>query len=154
MSLTDELQKLNDLKQSGALSDPEYQQAKEALLAQNQPIRQPATALDANTWGVLIHLSQFCAYLIPFAGFIAPLILWLIKKDDSEIINRHGKIVLNWLFTEFILVTLCGLLFFVFIGIPMLFIVIAMGIIFPVIGAIKASNGELWPYPFSIRFFK
>ena len=26
-------------------------------------------------------------------------------------------------------------------------------LIFPIIGAIKANDGEVWPYPLSIRFF-
>ncbi|MDD3277229.1 MAG: DUF4870 domain-containing protein, partial [Kiritimatiellales bacterium] len=102
MSLADELQKLNDLKQTGAISDPEFQQAKETLLAQNRP-EQPATVLDVNTWGVFLHLSQFLTYLIPLAGIIAPIILWQVKKDESEIVDRHGKIVMNWLLTELIL---------------------------------------------------
>lgn len=153
MSFADELQKLNDLKQVGALSEPEYQQAKETLLAQNRPA-EPRAVLDSNTWGVFIHLSQFLAYLLPLAGIIAPIILWQLKKDESVIIDRHGKIVMNWLLTEFILLIIAGMLCFVLIGFPLLFILTAVGIIFPIIGAIKASSGEIWPYPFSIRFFK
>lgn len=154
MNLAGEFQKLNDLKQSGALSEQEYQRAKEILLATEKPVNLPSAMLDANTWGVFIHLSQFMTYLLPLGGIIVPLVLWQIKKDQSEIIDRHGKIVMNWILTELILAILCGLLFFVLIGIPLLFVVIAMGIIFPIIGAVKASTGEIWPYPFSIRFFK
>ncbi len=153
MSLADELQKLNDLKQAGAISEPEYQQAKESLLAQNRPA-EPLAVLDSNTWGVFIHLSQFLAYLLPLAGIIAPIVLWQLKKDESEIINLHGKIVMNWLLTEFILLILAVMLCFVLIGFPLLLILTAVGIVFPIIGAVKASKGDIWPYPFSIRFFK
>jgi len=153
MSLADEIQKLNDLKQSGALSEPEYQQAKETLLMQNRPAETLAV-LDSNTWGVFIHLSQFLFYLLPIAGIIAPIILWQLKKDESAIINRHGQIVLNWLLTELILFLIAAPLCLILIGFPLIFLISAAGIIFPIIGAIKASNGEIWPYPFSIRFFK
>ena len=153
MSLADEIQKLNDLKQAGAISEPEYQQAKETLLAQNRPA-EPLAVLDANTWGVFIHLSQFLAYLLPLAGIIAPIVLWQLKKDESEIINLHGKIVMNWLLTEFILLILAVMLCFVLIGFPLLLILTAVGIVFPIIGAVKASKGEIWPYPCSIRFLK
>jgi uncharacterized Tic20 family protein len=153
MSLADELQKLNDLKQAGAISEPEYQQAKESLLAQNRPA-EPLAVLDSNTWGVFIHLSQFLAYLLPLAGIIAPIVLWQLKKDESEIINLHGKIVMNWLLTEFILLILAVMLCFVLIGFPLLLILTAVGIVFPIIGAVKASKGDIWPYPCSIRFFK
>lgn len=154
MNLVNELEKLNELKQSEAISKQEYQQAKDSLLAQHCPEPAPAPVLDVNTWGVFIHLSQFLAYLIPLAGIIAPIILWQLKKNESTVIDQHGKIVLNWILTEFILFFICGLLVFIVIGIPMLFVVGAIGLIFPIIGTIKAGNGEIWPYPCSIRFFK
>ncbi|HNX53786.1 MAG TPA: DUF4870 domain-containing protein [Pontiellaceae bacterium] len=153
MSLADEIQKLNDLKQAGAISEQEYQQAKDKLLGTSgQP--GPRPALDANSWGLFIHLSQFFAYLLPLAGLIVPLILWQIKKDESALIDRHGKIVMNWLLTEFILLLIIIPLCFILIGFPLLFILALLGIVFPIIGAIKAGNGEVWPYPCSIRFFK
>jgi uncharacterized Tic20 family protein len=153
MSLADDIRKLNELQQSGALSEQEFQQAKESLLAQNRPTG-TSPVLDTTTWGVLIHLSQFLTYLIPLAGIIAPIILWQIKKDESEIIDRHGKIVANWLITEFILLLAAIPLCFVLVGIPLLFIVSVAAIVFPIIGAVKAGDGKLWPYPCSIRFFK
>ena len=153
MNLVNELEKLNELKQSEAISEQEYQQAKDALLAQHAP-QTPVTVLDANTWGVLVHLSQFCTYLFPLAGIVVPLILWQIKKEESAIIDRHGKIVMNWLLTEFILLLIAGILCFVLIGFSLVFLISLAGIIFPIIGAIKASNGEIWAYPCSIRFFK
>lgn len=152
MSLADEIQKLNELKQSGAISEQEYQQAKDTLLA-NRPA-EPRPALDVNSWGLFIHISQFFAYLLPIAGLVVPLILWQIKKDQSEIIDRHGKVVMNWILTEFILLLIIAPLCFILIGFPLLFILAVLGIVFPIIGAIKAGNGEVWPYPCSIRFFK
>lgn len=156
MSLADEIQKLNDLKQAGAISEQEYQNAKESLLAQNRPAepKPPCAPLDANTWGLCLHLSQFMTYVIPLAGLIVPLILWQVKKDESAVIDRHGRIVMNWIFTEFILLLIIAPLCFILIGLPLLFILGVLGIVFPIIGAIKAGNGEVWPYPCSIRFLK
>ncbi|MEI7850221.1 MAG: DUF4870 domain-containing protein [Kiritimatiellales bacterium] len=153
MSLADEIQKLNDLKQSGAISEQEYQDAKESLLAKPAPT-EPRPALDVNTWGLFLHLSQFMAYVLPLAGLIVPLVLWQVKKDESAVIDRHGRIVMNWIFTEFILLLIIIPLCFILIGFPLLFILGVLGIVFPIIGAIKAGNGEVWPYPCSIRFFK
>lgn len=156
MSLADEIQKLNDLKQTGALSEQEYQDAKESLLAQNRPAEPnpPCGALDVNTWGLFLHLSQFMTYVIPLAGLIVPIVLWQVKKDESAIIDRHGKIIVNWILTEIILLLLIAPLCFILIGFPLLFILGVLGIVFPIIGAIKAGNGEVWSYPCSIRFFK
>ncbi len=153
MSLADEIQKLNDLKQSGAISEQEYQDAKDTLLAKPAPT-EPRPALDVNTWGLFLHLSQFMTYILPLAGLIVPLVLWQVKKDESAIIDRHGKIVMNWILTEFVLLLIIAPLCFILIGFPLLFILGVLGIVFPIIGAIKAGNGEIWPYPCSIRFFK
>ena len=156
MSLADEIHKLNELKQAGAISEQEYQEAKESLLAQIRPAepKPPCTAVDVNTWGLFLHLSQFFTYILPLAGLIVPLILWQVKKDESAIIDRHGRIVMNWILTEFILLLLIVPLCFILIGFALLFILSVLAIVFPIIGAIKAGNGEVWPYPCSIRFFK
>jgi len=47
-----------------------------------------------------------------------------------------------------------GFLCFVIIGIPLFMALVAVGIVFPIVGAVKANNGEVWPYPCSIAFFK
>ena len=148
MSLTEELQKLSDMKQAGSISEQEYQAAKQQILTK------PPITFDENTWGLFIHLSQFLTYVLPLAGIIAPIILWQIKKDESKIIDWHGKIVMNWLLTEFIFLLIFIPMCIVLIGIPFVALAGLAGIIFPIIGAIKAGNGQIWPYPFSIRFFK
>ena len=153
MSLADELQKLNELKQSEAISEQDYEQAKDALLAQNRLPGSPMT-LDSNTWGAMIHLSQFCAYLLPLAGIIVPLVLWQMKNDESPIIDRHGKIVMNWILSQFVYLIIAGILCFILIGFPLFILLSIVGLVFPIIGTIKAGQGEIWPYPCSIPFFK
>ena len=160
MSIAEEIQKLNDLKQSGAISEDEYQQAKQSLLRQHQTAGEKLgkaggdISSDVNMWSMFIHLSQFCGYVIPLAGLIVPIVLWQIKKSDSEIIDKHGRIVVNWIITEFIYGIVFALLCLIIIGIPLLFALVVVGIVFPIIGGIKANNGEVWPYPLSIKFFR
>lgn len=160
MSIADEIGKLNELKQSGAITEQEYQKAKESLLAGKQPagdnFKQPFSGLsaDANMWGMFIHLSQFCGYVVPLAGLIVPIVLWQIKKNDSDVIDQHGRIVANWIITAFILALVFLLLCFVVIGVPLLIVLAVVSVVFPIIGAVKASNGEVWTYPCSIAFFK
>ena len=103
MSVADEIEKLSRLKESGALTDQEFQEAKASLLKNTQPpgdkLKQAVdhVARDTNLWGMFIHLSQLCGYVIPLAGFIVPIILWQVKKDESEVIDQHGRIVTNWI---------------------------------------------------------
>lgn len=108
---------------------------------------------DPNVWGTLIHLSQLFAYFIPLLGLAVPFILWQTKKKKSDIIDQHGRIVANWIFTELLLSVVVILSSFLGIGKPFLILLIIVGIIFLFIGAVKAINGKFWIYPCSIKFF-
>lgn len=155
MSIADEIEKLNALRQSGAITEEEYQAAKAALLREGERVAGeplPAKPLDQNTWAMLLHISQFSGFIIPFAGFIVPIVLWQIKKEQGAAIDRHGRIIANWLITALIAASVFWVLSFILIGIPLLLILAFLCVIFPIIGAIKASNGEAWSYPLSYRF--
>jgi len=160
MSTVDDIEKLHTLRSSGAISEEEYQEAKQALLPKLQTeVTVPAgatltTPAKVNEWAMLLHLSQFAGFLVPMAGLAAPIVMWQMKKDESEIIDQHGKNVVNWIVTELIAGITFFVLSFVVIGIPLLIALGVVGLIFPIVGGIKASNGEIWPYPLSIKFFK
>ena len=160
MNISDEMEKLHNLKESGALTEEEYEKAKKSLLEKSQPgygaagETKAAVSSDANMWAMFIHLSQFCGYFIPLAGLIVPIVLWQIKKDEFPSIDIHGRIVVNWIITEIILGIVFFILIFVLVGIPLLIVLGILGIIFPIVGAVKANNGETWVYPCSIRFFR
>jgi uncharacterized Tic20 family protein len=159
MNIAEELERLENLKQRGALSEEEYQKAKEALLRQGEPISTKLSSAlnqvttDVNLWSMFIHLSQLCGYLLPLAGLVVPIILWQVKKNDSPLIDQHGRVVTNWIISSLIYYVVAGLLTFVFIGIPLLFVLVLICIVFPIVGGIRANNGEVWQYPMSIKFF-
>ena len=158
MGIAEEIEKLNKLRQDGTLSEDEFRKAKESILSQDQPApghfyETPGrSSLDVNVWSMYIHLSQFCAYIVPVLGLVVPIVLWQMKKDESEIIDKHGKIVLNWILSAFIYGIVCGLLCLVIIGFLLLPVLAVLVIVFPIIGGIKANSGEVWPYPLSINF--
>ena len=127
MSIADELEKLNKLRIDGAISEEEYRESKEALLKKQNNI----------SFG---------------AGIIVPIVLWLMKKNDSEVIDEHGCNVVNWMISAFIYALVFGLLSVLLIGIPLLIILCIVAIIFPIVGAVKANDGEVWRYPFTITF--
>jgi uncharacterized Tic20 family protein len=159
MSLADEISRLNELKGSGALTEEEFLAAKAKLIAETTPPPTPPTlaassGINVNQWCMFIHFSQFAGYIIPFAGLVAPIIIWQMKKDESPIIDRHGKIVVNWIITAVIGFAICFVLAFVLIGIPLMVILGIVSVVFGVIGGIKAGNGEAWDYPMTIRFIK
>lgn len=107
-----------------------------------------------HTMGMLCHLLSFCGYIFPFGNVIGPLIIWVIKKDEDAFVDATGKEVLNFQISMSIYALICTLLIMVFIGIILLPIVIIANIIYTIIAAIKANEGHIYEYPFSIKFFK
>jgi uncharacterized Tic20 family protein len=159
MNIADELQKLQQLRDSGAISDEEFAQAKAKLLTT------PSSGMDAlfgststeqrtRQWAMLLHFSHFAGILIPLGGFIVPILIWQIQKEKLPGIDEHGKIVVNWIISSVLYWILSVLLVAVLIGIPMLAVMAVLVVAFPIIGGIKANNGEAWKYPLSIPFFK
>lgn len=147
----DQIEKLNELKEKGMISQEEYDQAKARVLGAN-PRATSIAPMDNRTYSMLLHLSQLCGYVVPVGGWVAPLVLWLIRRDDPYI-NEQGKVVFNWIISAFIYLVICIVLWFLVIGI---FLTAALGIasvIFIVIGAIRAQNGTIQNYPMSIPFF-
>ncbi|RME94004.1 MAG: DUF4870 domain-containing protein, partial [Verrucomicrobia bacterium] len=105
-------------------------------------------------WAMILHLSVFAGYIVPLAGLVAPIVIWQVKKSQLPGIDIHGKIVLNWILSLILYVVIGLILSLVVVGI---FVLIAAGvcaIVFPIVGGIKANNGEVWHYPLSIRFFR
>ena len=62
---------------------------------------------DQRTMGMLCHLLAFCGFVFPFGGIIAPLVLWLVKKDEMPFVNDQGKEALNFQITVAIAVLIC-----------------------------------------------
>jgi uncharacterized Tic20 family protein len=161
MGMAEEIEKLNALRESGAITAAEYEQAKATVLAgkpaPGQQLQATLDGISPNAWALAIHLTQYLGYPAPIAGWIVPILIWQLKKDASPEIDRHGRIVANWMITQLIVVGCCFLLTVTVIGIPvavMLGIVLGVAaLVFPIIGAVKANEGEVWPYPFSIAIF-
>jgi len=123
-----------------------------------------STSGTSRTWEVLCHLSALVMFVgVPFGNILGPLLIWLLKRSDSPSIDEHGKESLN--FQISLTLYLIGLaivtvaLMFVLIGVLLLPVLIAavmvgplLDVIFIIIAAVKASGGESYRYPLTIRF--
>lgn len=160
MSLSDEIERLSQLRASGAISEEEFTAAKARLINGRAPTPpavpgQGFSSYDTEkNWVLGLHLSQFAGYVIPLAGLVIPILIWQMKKQQMPALDPHGKVVANWLLSALIYGACCIPLCFIIIGIPLLGILGVLGIVFPILGAIKASEGTVWPYPLSITFFR
>ncbi|MDR2117754.1 MAG: DUF4870 domain-containing protein [Planctomycetaceae bacterium] len=110
--------------------------------------------MKPNTYCMLLHLSQLLVFLLPGLGLVVPVVLWAINKDKEPLVDQHGRIVMNWILSAFIYVAVSVILAFVGIGFVTLAILSIIGIVFPIIGGVKANDGIVWNYPLSIPFFK
>ena len=104
--------------------------------------------------GLFLHLSQFANVIFFPLGIVAPILIWQLNKDKIPGLDAHGKMVTNWMISATIYAIVSIVLMFVLVGFLTILAVAVMGIVFPIIGAIKANNGELWEYPLTIRFLK
>lgn len=109
---------------------------------------------ESRLWAMILHLSIFSGFIVPLAGFIAPIVIWQVKKDELPNLDAHGKVVVNWIISAFIYAVVGIVLSFVLVGIPLLLVLGILQIVFPIIGGIKASKGELWKYPLSLKLVK
>ncbi len=100
-------------------------------------------------FALAMHLTPFAA--IPFQLFIfTPLVLWLVRKDESVFNDDHGREVLNMLMSG--LIFTIGLIFIPIIGWLALAIWYVITVVNMVRGARAASKGEYFRYPMIIRF--
>lgn len=104
---------------------------------------------ETNAWAVALHLVQ---YFPPPFGLICVILIWMLKKEELPGIDAHGRVVTNWLISQFIYLVVGVILCIVVIGVPILILFGVLGWIFPVIGAVNASVGKVWRYPLSIQF--
>lgn len=120
---------------------------------QQQPQRSLQTP-DQKQMGLFLHLSQLLNLILPPAGIVVPIIIWQIKKEEMPALDAHGKMVTNWLISSLIYFAVSFVLMIVLVGILGLIALGIMSVVFPIIGAIKANNGEFWEYPLTIKFLK
>ena len=110
---------------------------------------------DERMWGMLCHLAAFAGIIIPVAGnVIGPLIVYLLKKDDFEFVDDQGKESLNFQITVTILMFVSGILIIAGIGALLLAVIGIVALVFTIIAAVKANEGEYYRYPWSIKFLK
>lgn len=114
----------------------------------NSEVYNTVPSNDEKLMGMLIYLLSF------FTAIVGPLIIWILKKDESEFINYHGKEYFNFMISMAIYGIISTILILVLIGILLLSVIGIVTIIFTIIGAVKAYNGERWKIPFIIRFIK
>ena len=123
------------------------------LMETTPPSPASSSSADVRTWNVLCHASALLGFFFPWAGHIlAPLIVWLVKRGDSPEIDAHGKESVNFQLSMLIYSVISGILCLVLIGFVLLAILHVLNVVFVIIASIRASEGNFYRYPLTIRF--
>jgi len=110
---------------------------------------------NENLYGVITHLTPLAGFVLPGMGtLLGPILWWAMMKDKSERVREHGVEAINLAISYMIYMAACVPLVFLLIGIPLLFALSIALIVYVIIGAIKAAEGELFRYPLILRFLK
>ncbi len=138
-----------------------------------QTVKLLATALDINVdellnlenpkdeaiqkkWLLLLHGTPLLGFVLPFCNVLFPLFLWIHKREDNAIYDRHGAKIINFQITVLLLYALSfialltidkwGFIIFVSI-IPLCILVVLANIVY----AVKEYKCY---YPLAIPFLK
>ena len=105
---------------------------------------------EDRTIALLTHLSGI------IAGFILPLIIWLINKDKPEKswLTDSSVEALNFQITIAIAYVICIVLSVIIIGGLLMPIVWLVNLIFCILGGVAVNKGEAYRYPFALRLIK
>jgi uncharacterized protein len=122
----------------------------------NPPSSVPGSlSQEDRNWGMIGHLSALAAFIAPFlGGVLGPLIVYLVKKDQSAFGTDCAREALNFNITVAIGYCVCALLAIVFIGIPLMVALWIAWLVLVIIAGVRASEGVSYRYPATIRFVK
>ncbi|KOF01876.1 hypothetical protein EV198_3319 [Roseivirga ehrenbergii] len=109
---------------------------------------------EERPWVLGSHIGTLLGYAVAFGSFIVPLIIWLSKKEESEVIAMHAKASLNFQLSMLLYTFIAGIGIFFLIGIPFLIIIPIVNLICVILATIEADKGKLYRYPLCINFVK
>jgi uncharacterized Tic20 family protein len=121
---------------------------------------------EEKQWAMFAHLSALVGGILTsgWAGsigcFIGPLVIWLVKKDTMPFVDDQGKEALNFNITVgivFLALLILSIVTFgigLIVAVPLWIIIGIAWLVFTIIAAVKASNGERYRYPLTLRLIK
>lgn len=106
---------------------------------------------EEKNWAVFAHLATFAGFIVPLGNIIGPLVIWLMKRDQSAFVDHHGKEALNFNISFTIYAIVAAVSIIVLVGLALLPIVLITWLVLVIVAAVRASSGEYYVYPFTMR---
>jgi uncharacterized Tic20 family protein len=117
-------------------------------MPEEYPLSTPTS--DERTFAILSHILA----IVPGIGIFGPLVIWLIKKDESSFVEANAKESLNFQLTMLICFIVSWILAFIVVG---FFLLAALGItnvVLVIVATVKTSENKIYRYPFNFRLIK
>lgn len=113
------------------------------------------TDRDARMWGMILHLASLANFVLGCGGFLAVLVIWLMKGSDHPFVDNCGREALNLQISAFIGVIVATILIVTaigaIIGFPLLVAISIYTFVMPIVAGVKANDGVAYRYPFILH---
>jgi len=109
---------------------------------------------EAHNWSMLIHLSAFTLFPTIIGYILAPLILWLMKREESSIVDKQGKEVLNFQITCTFYLMAAIPISFALNMLILLYLLLIAWMVAVIQGAQAANEGRPFRYPLTLRLIR
>jgi len=100
---------------------------------------------DEKLWAIGAHLGPL------LLGFVAPLVVWLVFRERSAFLDRHGKEALNFQIAYLVYFVVAGLSILIVVGLVLLPLVGIAWVVFMILASVKASQYQDYRYPAIFR---
>jgi uncharacterized Tic20 family protein len=108
----------------------------------------PLNPADEKMWAMLVHIGGI------LFSWLAPLIVYLVLKDRGPFVRAHSATALNFQLTLLIAYVVGVITSLFFVGFLVIFAAAILALVFGIMAAIAANNGQYYKYPLSIEFVR
>ena len=120
-----------------------------------EPDRDAMSSSDERTWSVVVHAAAFLGVLVPIiGGILGPFLVWILKKPESTVVDRHGKAAINFQISMLIYGIAGALLIRAGVGLLILIVLAVFWFVMILVATIRTAKGRDPGYVFSISFLK
>lgn len=109
---------------------------------------------ESRMWASLAHISAFAGLVFPFGSIIAPLLIWLLKREEMPFVEDQGKEALNFNISMTIYMVASVLMILVVVGILMVVVLSFVWAVLVILAAVRSNEGIPYRYPLTIRFIQ
>ena len=102
----------------------------------------------------LLALLSHILAIVPGIGILGPLVIYLVKKNESPFVRDNALESLNFQLTIILLYILAGILVLALIGIFLFWVIRIMNAVLVIVATVRASEGQVYRYPVSLRLVK